>query len=67
MVSTEISGNEVIVTLNSTLPASLQVNYGSGNDGWDKVTLRSAATGLPAPMIFSRPVDGSLPLVFKIW
>ena len=57
VVSTEIRGKEVIVELNRKLPAKLRVNYGSGPDGQGEVTLRSSATGLPAPMVFKRPVE----------
>ena len=41
-----------IVGLNRTSPANLRVDYGSGAHGRGKVTLRSAATGLPVPMMF---------------
>ena len=56
VVATKIDGKEVIVALNRNPPARLRVDYGSGADGQGKVTLRSAATGLPAPMMFGLPL-----------
>jgi len=57
VVSTKIDGQKVIVECNRNLPANLRVNYGSGADGQGGITLRSAATDLPVPMIFCRPVE----------
>jgi|GEM_PF-870261 len=54
VVSTEVRGKTVVVELNLDMPATLRVDYGSGSDGQGKATLRSAASGLPAPMLFGR-------------
>jgi len=52
VVATELRGKDVTVELNRDMPATLQVDYGSGSDGQGKATLRSAASCLPAPMLF---------------
>ncbi|OGV71999.1 MAG: hypothetical protein A3K19_22105 [Lentisphaerae bacterium RIFOXYB12_FULL_65_16] len=57
VVTTDIRDKEVIVEISRGLPADLRVDYGSGPDGQGRITLRSAATGVPAPMIFGRPVE----------
>jgi hypothetical protein len=52
VVSSRVEGMKVIVDIKGGLPLNLRVDYGSGADGQGKVTMRSAATGLPVPMIF---------------
>lgn len=56
VVSTKIDGKEALVELNRDLPADLRLAYGSGADGQGQITLRSAITGLPVPMIFGLPL-----------
>jgi len=57
VVSTALAGKEVTVEVSAPLPANLRVCYGNGPDGQGKVVLRSAATGLPIPMLFGRNLD----------
>jgi len=57
VVSTEVRGKDVVVELDRDAPAKIRVDYGSGADGQGKVTLRSAASGLPAPMLFGKAVE----------
>ncbi len=54
VMSTKIKNREVIVEFNCNVSAYLRVNYGSGPDGQGKITIRSAETNLPAPIIFDR-------------
>jgi len=60
-VSAALDGKELVLTFADEVPASLRVSYGSGADGQGKVILRSAATGLPVPLLFGRALDGAGP------
>jgi len=60
-VSAALDGKELVLTFAAEVPASLRVWYGSGADGQGKVVLRSAATGLPMPLLFGRALDGAGP------
>ncbi len=57
VIGTEIEGNSVTLQLSRAVPTALLVDYGSGGNGQGQVVLRSAATGLPAPMLFAKPVE----------
>lgn len=51
-----LDGGGATLDFTGDLPDGLRVHYGSGADGQDGITLRDAANGLPAPMLFDVPV-----------
>lgn len=57
VTATGVRGKEVIVELGRTISTNLRMDYGSGPDAQGKVTMRSAETGLPAPMVFGLQVE----------
>lgn len=57
VTATEIRDKEVVVDVNRPVSLTLLIDYGNGADGQGRVILRSAATGLPAPMLFGRSLD----------
>ena len=59
VASTQVSGSVVTLTLTKPFSAGATLSLGSGVDGQGRATLRSAANGLPMPMLFDRRVDGA--------
>jgi len=56
-MSAALGGKVLVLAFAADVPASLRVWYGSGADGQGKTVLRSAATGLPMPLLFGRALD----------